>query len=128
MMTTKVTIAKNSVFKLLFSMALLLTISGCTPAVRQSSSADDPELKRLGVSAASCILNNAKQLDDQISPADTIALGVMSKCQPEINAYDTARLPSTNTAFGNAAWAARNTGWMRQITGIVLETRVAARR
>jgi hypothetical protein len=127
-MRAKFTIVKNLVFKLALSMVLPLTISGCAPVVRQSNSANDPELKRLGVSAASCILSSAKQLDDQISPADTIAVGVMSKCQSEINAYDTARLPSTNTAFGNAAWAARNTGWMRQITGIVLETRAAVRR
>ncbi len=127
-MATKKTIKERLTIKLALSVLFPLAVLGCATGAQKTPSADDPELKRLGVDAASCILSSAKQLDDQISPADTIAVGVMSKCQSEINAYDTARLPSTNTAFGNAAWAARNTGWMRQITSIVLETRAAARR
>jgi hypothetical protein len=82
---------------------------------------------QLGVNAASCIQRNARQLDDRISPADTIAIGIMSRCQEEINAYDQVRLPNRATAFGSGAWAGRSVGWMRQITSIVLQTRAESR-
>lgn len=95
-------------------------IAGCATPTNEDT-------HKLGASAAICIQTNARKLDDQISPADTIAVGVMSKCQAEINAFDEVRLPSRSTYFGSGAWAGRNIGWMRQITSIVLETRAERR-
>jgi hypothetical protein len=91
-------------------------------------STPDPAIKnQLGTVAASCILKFATTLDDGISPADTVAIGVMSRCQTEINAYDEARLPQRDTAYGSGAWAGRNIGWIKQITSMVLEARAKRR-
>ena len=106
---------------LLLSTAFLA--SGC-------ASSDPVELNRLGTDATRCIVSAARTIDDGISPADTIAIGVMSKCQAEIDAYDEVRLPSGRgfNVYATAAWNNRNIGWMRQITSIVLEERAKKRR
>jgi hypothetical protein len=106
----------NFPFRLSINLILLTVIAGCATPTEE-------ETKKLGVSAATCIQNYARKLDDRISPADTIAVGVMSKCQAEINAFDEVRLPSQATAFGSGAWSGRNIGWMKQITSMVLEAR-----
>lgn len=100
---------------------LYLLLSGCA--------GPDPAVKnQLGTIAASCILKSAKSLDDGISPADTVAIGVMSDCQSQINAYDEVRLGSQAGIYGQTAWANRHIGWARQITAIVLKTRAENRR
>ena len=106
----------NLPLRFAINLILLAVIAGCATPTEE-------ETNKLGVSAATCIRNYARKLDDRISPADTIAVGVMSKCQAEINAFDEVRLPSRATAFGSGAWAGRNIGWIKQITGIVLEAR-----
>ncbi len=110
----------NLPIRLTVILMLAAVIAGCATPTKEDTN-------KLGVSAAACIQNYARKLDDRISPADIIAIGVMSKCQAEINAFDEVRLPSRATAFGSGAWAGRNIGWTRQITSIVLETRVERR-
>jgi hypothetical protein len=82
---------------------------------------------KLGVVVAECLLDNAAALDDGISPADTVAVGVISKCQSVIDAYDKVRLPSGAgiNVYATTVWNNRHIGWMRQTTSIVLETRVS---
>ena len=88
----------------------------------------DPAIKnQLGTIAASCILKSAKTLDDGISPADTVAIGVMSDCQSQINDYDEVRLGGKSGVFGQTVWANRHIGWSRQITAIVLKSRAEKR-
>jgi hypothetical protein len=106
----------NLPFQFAINLLLLAVVVGCATPTEE-------ETNKLAASAATCIQNYARKLDDRISPADTIAVGVMSKCQEEINAFDEVRLPSKATAYGSGAWAGRNIGWMKQITSIVLEAR-----
>ncbi len=99
---------------------LYLIFAGC--------SAPDLGIKnQLGTIAASCILKSAKTLDDGISPADTVAIGVMSDCQAQIDDYDNARLGGTSGVYGQTVWANRHIGWSRQITSIVLKSRAEKR-
>jgi hypothetical protein len=106
--------------KLTVILMFAAVIVGCATPTEEDRS-------KLAVKAAACIQNFARKLDDRISPADTIAVGVMSKCQAEINAFDEVRLPNIATAYGSGAWAGRNIGWMKQITSIVLEARAERR-
>jgi hypothetical protein len=106
----------NFTFRLAIYSLLLALVAGCATPTEE-------EINKLGASAANCVQNYARKLDDRISPADTISVGVMSKCQDEINAFDEVRLPSKATAYGSGAWAGRNIGWLKQITSIVLEAR-----
>jgi|LauGreDrversion4_2_1035121.scaffolds.fasta_scaffold408685_2 hypothetical protein len=111
--------------KLISIISAALVLSACA-----SSEEKIIDKNRLGTVAAKCILDASKSLDDGISPADTVALGVMSKCQNEIDAYDVARLPSGVgiNVYATTAWNNRNIGWTKQITSIVLETRAKNRR
>jgi len=77
----------------------------------------------LGVSAAQCLLNAINKNDDGISPADTVAIGLISSCQSEIDAYDEARVPNRYSTFGETFWAHRMKGWMKQATTLVLQSR-----
>lgn len=91
-------------------------------------SAPDPAIKnQLGTIAASCILKSARTLDDGISPADTVAIGVMSDCQAQIDDYDKVRLGDKGGVYGQTVWANRHIGWSRQITSIVLKSRAEKR-
>jgi hypothetical protein len=110
----------NRIIRFFFFLTSAALVTGCAVQSKEDTF-------QLGVNAAGCIQRNARQLDDRISPADTIAIGIMSKCQREIDAYDEARLPSRATAYGSGAWAGRGVGWMRQITSIVLQTRTDSR-
>ncbi len=88
-----------------------------------------PEQKNtLGVEAARCLLTAVEKNDDGISPADTVALGLISSCQVQIDAYDNARVPEKFTYFGATFWANRMNGWIKQVTAIVLQSRVEKRR
>lgn len=100
---------------------LLILIS----AVALSSCASTETKNRLGAAAASCITSAAKTIDDGISPASTVAYGIMSRCQRQIDAYDAVRLPAGVgfNVYATAAWNNRGAGWMQQITVIVLEQR-----
>jgi hypothetical protein len=82
----------------------------------------------LGVVAAKCLLDAVEKNDDGIGPADTVAVGLISSCQKEIDAYDEARVPEKYTYFGEAFWANRMTGWMKQSTTFVLQARVGKRK
>jgi hypothetical protein len=82
----------------------------------------------LGVEAARCLLTAVEKNDDGISPADTVALGLISSCQAQIDAYDNARVPDKSTHFGAAFWANRMNGWIKKATAIVLQSRVEKRR
>ena len=96
----------------------LIALSGCVSTETKN---------RLGDEAAACIISAAKTMDDGISPANTVAYGIMSRCQQQIDAYDQARLPSGRgfNVYANAAWDGRNAGWMKQITAVVLQERAS---
>ena len=100
---------------------LVFILSACATERNQNKEANN----QLGVIAAKCIVDSARTLDDGISPADTVAIGIMSKCQKEIDAYDEVRLPSGAgfNIYATTVWNNRHIGWGRQITSIVLETR-----
>ncbi len=102
---------------------IVLFVSGCATDRVQ----DKSNMNLLGANAAKCIVDASKVLDDGISPADTVAIGVMSKCQNEIDAYDNVRLPAGAgfNVYATAVWNNRNIGWSKQITSIVLESRAA---
>lgn len=102
---------------------IAMLVTGCATDRVQ----DKTNLNLLGTTAAKCIVDAAKVLDDGISPADTVAIGVMSKCQNEIDAYDNVRLPAGAgyNVYATTVWNNRHTGWSRQITSIVLESRAA---
>ncbi len=91
--------------------------------------ADTETKNRLGNAAANCIVSAARTMDDGVSPANTVAYGVMSRCQRQIDAYDSVRLPSGRgfNVHANAAWDNRHIGWMSQITAVVLEQRASNR-
>ena len=90
--------------------------------------APDPAVKnQLGMIATSCIVKSARALDDGISPADIVAIGVISDCQAQIDDYDEARVAKKATIFSETFWANRHIGWSRQITAIVLKSRAEKR-
>jgi hypothetical protein len=102
--------------KLFLCISLLLV--GCATVTNEEKHA-------LGVATAKCLISASKRLDDGISPADTVAVGVISECQRQIDQYDEARVPDKGfTTFAQAFWANRMTGWIKQTTAIVLKQRV----
>ena len=108
-------------YKFTLILAFLLTLGGCGVSSETKN--------QLGNAAGACIVSASKILDDGISPADTVAYGVMSRCQRQIDAYDEARLPPGRgfNTFANAAWDNRNAGWIKQITAVVLQERAIKR-
>ena len=109
-------------FRSFATIILSILIFGCA-----SQPSGYIDVNQLGVDAARCIVNSAEILDDGISPADTITVGIMSKCQQEIDAYDYARLPRGSSVYAVTVWNNRHIGWNRQITSIVLESRAKKR-
>jgi hypothetical protein len=106
---------------------MMVLLSILVSACATDTAENNETMKRLGTNAAKCILDMAKTIDDGISPADTVAVGVMSKCKNEIDAYDEVRLPAGAgfNIYATTVWNNRHTGWNSQITSIVLETRAA---
>lgn len=106
------------------------TFIACVFALLVAGCASTETKNRLADAAAACITSAAKTMDDGISPASTVAYGIMSKCQRQIDAYDAVRLPPGRgfNVYANAAWNNRSVGWIQQITAIVLEQRASNRR
>ena len=101
------------------SFMLLYFLSACSLTPSYSQSQIDEGLRL----ATQCLARQAKFLDDKISPADSIAIGVAAACKKEIDSYDNMRVPNNGTAFSNGFYTNRHQGWHKSAVLAVLVSR-----
>lgn len=70
-----------------------------------------------------CLVKQARALDDRISPADSVAIGVVAACQGEIDVYDKMRVQGAGTLFTNTFYKNRHIGWHKTGVMTVLNNR-----
>ena len=103
--------------RLSFFLPFLLSACSLTPSYSQSQIDEGLRL------ATQCLARQAKLLDDKISPADSVAIGVTAACKREIDTYDNMRVPNNGTAFSNGFYANRHQGWHKSAVLAVLVSR-----
>ncbi len=110
-----------SLQRIFLSIACLsvVGIGGCAQSPRYSSSEVSDGLSRVN----QCLAKYAQALDDKISPADTVAVGVAAACRGEIDSYDNMRVPNNGTHFSNSFYANRHQGWHKSAVLAVLMAR-----
>jgi hypothetical protein len=100
-------------------LLILVGLSGCSIYPSYSQSQIDEGLLKV----TQCLARQAKFLDDKISPADSVAIGVAAACKKEIDIYDNMRVPNNGTIFANSFYANRHQGWHKSAVMAVLVSR-----
>lgn len=72
---------------------------------------------------AQCMVKEARALDDMISPADSIAIGVAAACQKEIDIYDNMRVQGAGSIYRESFYRNRHIGWQKAAVMSVLTER-----
>ena len=70
-------------------LLILVGLSGCSIYPSYSQSQIEEGLLKV----TQCLARHAKFLDDKISPADSVAIGVAAACKKEIDIYDNMHYP-----------------------------------
>lgn len=104
-----------------FLMALSISV-----ALLASSAAQEAD-SRIIKSMTSCLRDGAKTLDDRISDAASIALGVMSKCSQEIEALTSAAGQGTDLDTQSAVRRKMEPEILKMATMAVLSERARQR-
>ena len=98
---------------------LFFGLAGCVTSPSYTQDQLDVALKKVTI----CLARQAKELDDKISPADSVAIGVAAACKSDIDIYDNMRVPNDGTYFANSFYLNRHIGWHKSAVMAVLLAR-----